>query len=272
MRLSFEISGRKFSIDTGEPLNISIPLLFNGEQPNTYDVDMASAKAYETGDFIGDTRRGGGCNFEEYRLIPHCNGTHTEGVGHISLERISIHDILKDVLIPSTLITVTPEKAGDTRDGYVPEKGSSDLLITRKSIEDALKDAGKDFLKGLIVRTLPNDDSKKSRRYMDNLPPFFSNDAIKYITSMGVDHLLMDIPSVDRTFDEGRLTSHHIFWDVKQGSHEVPKEKHSLKTITEMIYAPDNISDGHYMMNIQIPEFVADAAPSRIILFKTALI
>ena len=100
------------------------------------------------------------------------------------------------------------------------------------------------------------------------MPPFFSIEAMEYIVSLNIEHLLIDIPSVDRTFDEGKLTAHHIFWNVKQVSHEVDIINHSLKTITEMIYAPDEINDGNYILNIQIPDFVADAAPSRIMLYK----
>jgi len=268
MEIKFKINNKEYRCDTSNPIDISIPLIFNGGQPNTYDVNKAAAKAYESGDFIGDTKRGGGCNFEEYKLIPHCIGTHTECVGHISFERISIHNTLKDSLIPSTLITVNPEKAFDTEDTYIPKKNADDFLITKSMIEKHIKNSNNHFLEGLIIRTLPNDDSKKSRRYMENQPPFFSIDAMQYITSLNVKHLLIDMPSVDRTFDEGKLTAHHIFWNVPYESHEIGKENHSMKTITEMIYAANEVEDGKYLINIQIPDFVADAAPSRIFLYK----
>lgn len=268
MKINFETGGYNYSCDTSQPIVISIPLIFNAEQPNTYDVNKATAKAVETAEFVGDTRRGGSCNFEEYKFISHCNGTHTECVGHISLERISIHDVLKDSFIPSTLITVTPEKALDTNDTYIPDKNENDFLITKKILEENLKDTDKNFLEGLVIRTLPNDDSKKSRQYMKNLPSYFSTEAMKYILSLDVKHLLMDIPSVDRTFDDGRLTAHHIFWNVEPGSNEVDNKKHSMRTITEMIYVSNEVEDGKYIMNIQIPDFVADAAPSRIFLYK----
>ena len=35
-----------------------------------------------------------------------------------------------------------------------------------------------------------------------------------------------------------------------------------------MIFVDNNISDGSYLLNLQIPAFVADAAPSRPIIFK----
>ena len=34
-----------------------------------------------------------------------------------------------------------------------------------------------------------------------------------------------------------------------------------------MIYVPDCISDGSYLLNLQIPAFLSDAAPSRPILY-----
>ncbi len=268
MKINFEIEKTNYTCDVSEPFDISIPVSFNGPQPNIYDVDRASSKAVQTVDFVGDTRKGGSCNFEEYKIIPHCNGTHTECVGHVSFERIPVNEILKDSFIPSTLITITPERASDTNDNYIPDKNKTDLMITKKILEDKLKDANDNFSDGLIIRTLPNDDSKKSRRYMETLPPFFSIEAMEYIVSLNVKHLLMDIPSVDRTFDEGKLTAHHIFWNVPYESHDVDGEKHSMKTITEMIYAPDEVKDGKYLMNIQIPNFVTDAAPSRVLVFK----
>jgi kynurenine formamidase len=268
MKLKIELSEVEYSVNTDSGKLISIPVIFNGEQPNTYDVDKASAKAYEAGSFIGDTRRGGGCNFEEYRIIPHCNGTHTECVGHISFERISINKIFHELLFPATLITITPEKAFDTNDTYDPKKNEEDRMITLDSLADKLKNSNKDFLKGLIIRTLPNEDNKLSLRYSQNHPPFFSTEAMKYLRSFNVEHLLLDIPSVDRTFDEGKLTAHHIYWDVERMSHEVDPEKCSMRTITEMVYVPNQITDGNYFTSIQIPDFRSDAAPSRIMIYE----
>ena len=271
MFVKFSTGENEYTFDLSKPLFVSIPMNFYGNQPNTYNVKTASAKAYEKDGFIGDTRKGGGCNFEEYSLIPHCNGTHTECVGHISLERMYVNEILKDSFIASALITVAPEKAFETDDTYFPDKNKEDLIISKRIIEEKLAGAKEDFLEGLIIRTLPNDDSKMSRKYMELPPPFFSVEAMEYIDRLNVSHLLIDIPSVDRTFDEGKLTAHHIFWNVQKESNDVDKNNHSLKTITEMIYVPDSVKDGIYLTCIQIPDFKSDAAPSRIILYKENL-
>jgi hypothetical protein len=91
MIVSLQIKDKNFKIDSSKPLEISIPLDFYGLQPNAYDVSKAVSIPCEAENLIGDTRRGGSCNFEQITLIPHCNGTHTECVGHITDERISFN-------------------------------------------------------------------------------------------------------------------------------------------------------------------------------------
>lgn len=262
MKLSIHLPKTEHCIDTSKYYDISIPVLFNGPQPNIYNTTRATTKAYKGEGYVGDTRQGGSCNFETHIISPHLNGTHTECVGHITHERIAINEILKDLLTPATLLTVKPMPADETTDTYRPTKNEEDFLITK----DSLCIEQSDFLACLIIRTLPNDSTKKSRQYMNVIPPFLSLEAIEYINQIGVKHLVLDIPSLDRTFDEGRLTAHHLFWGVEEESHEVAGQP-STKTITEMAYIADEITDGHYFLNIQIPNFVTDAAPSRLTLY-----
>jgi kynurenine formamidase len=258
------------------PIDVSISLDFNGAQPNAFDVEAATAKAYETENLIGDTRRGGSCNFEQITFIPHCNGTHTESIGHITNARISVHDCLKDAFIFSTLITVKPENALKTNETYAVKPDENDCLITREAIENALRNLQNPKSKiqnpksngGLIIRTLPNDESKKRRHHMENLPAFFSTEAMRFIAEKGVKHLLVDVPSIDRTFDEGKLSNHRIFWNVEAGSFELNEKSLKNNTITEMIFVPEFVEDGAYLLNLQIAAFLSDASPSRPILFK----
>lgn len=268
MKLNIIFNSETYSIETQTPIDISIPLQFSGTHPVFYDAPQASASAYEAGEFIGDTRRGGTTNVEEYRFIPHCHGTHTECVGHISHQRISIHNVLKDAFIPSTLITVKPQLALEIEDRYLPSKQPEDWMISQQSLIDKLKEVNPDFLTGLIIRTLPNDESKKTRNYEKQAPPFLSLDSIEYILSLGVQHLLVDIPSVDRTDDGGYLSVHRKFWNILPGEHNIQSNECSLKTISEMVYVCDKIEDGHYLLNLQIPAFVTDAAPCRPLLYK----
>ena len=131
MKAKVEIEDLKLEVDFSIGQDISIPLIFNGSQPNTYNVNKATSQAYTDGQFIGDTRKDGPCNFETYSLTPHCNGTHPECIGHITKERVDILSSLKDLMIPSRLISITPVSS---KEKYNPELNEGDLLITKEEL------------------------------------------------------------------------------------------------------------------------------------------
>ena len=247
MLSSIQIGEKIFHYNSDNFIDLSIPLDFKGEQVNYFDVDKAKAKPFKNENVIGDTKQGGGCNFDVVTFIPHCNGTHTECVGHIVDEDVWVSDVIDDSLIPATLITL-----------------SSDNGIINGDILDSVPGFGQAF----IIRTVPNDDSKLSATYdMSNLPPYFSQDAMKKMNNMGIRHLLVDIPTIDPSYDDGKLENHHIFWGVEQGGHSLKGVKASNKTITEMIYVPNHIQDGPYLLQIHIVNFLSDASPSRPLIF-----
>ena len=232
--------------------DISIPLRFNGPQPNAFGAEKASAHA------LGDTRLGASVNFETYTFTPHCSGTHTECVGHITDERISIRDRLTDILITALCISVRPANAAN-----------GDLVIERSEIEKNLSSHAGNGLKfeALVIRTIPNDLSKLDRVYDDaSITPYLTADAMRSIIDAGVRHLLVDLPSIDRMDDGGKLENHRLFWNIASGSRSVSRDTRINSTITELIYVPDNVSDGEYLLNIQIAPFASDCAPSRPIL------
>ncbi len=248
-------------------IDISIPLRFNGPQPNAYGVEPASAEACEYGELVGDTRRGGSCNFERYTFIPHCSGTHTECVGHITDERISVRKCLKDVFINAVLISVAPTSASN-----LSLMSGDDQVITAEAVSEAFDSANLSLLDSdtaIIVRTLPNTDEKLTREYgTDNagaikIPPYFTGDAMRDIVERGFTHLLCDLPSIDRIYDDGRLLNHRIFWNLEPESRTTNSETRIASTITELIYVPNEVPDGRYLLNLQIAPFEADAAPSR---------
>lgn len=252
-----------YRVDTGAPLDISIAV---GAGVTAFGADRAAAHAYTAEGFTGSVKDGGSCNCASWRFSPHLHGTHTEGVGHIAAKPANIYEDCVDTLIPATVLTVVPVPGAECGDGYEPEKRRDDLLITAAGIEHAMETHRPGFLRALVVRTLPNTDDKKSRRYRpDEPPPFFSIEAMEYILGLGVKHLLVDTPSVDRMDDDGRLTAHHIFWEVERGAR--PETARSDKTITELVYVPDAVPDGPYLLNLQVSAFTGDAAPSRPVLY-----
>jgi kynurenine formamidase len=255
-------------VDLSQPRCLAIPLNFNGAQPNHFGAEKAFSKVVEVEGFVGDTRRGGSCNVEKITLTPHCNGTHTESVGHIVNDDIAIDSILTGALVTSQLITLSWERAKDSVDSYRPNIEDEDKLITQISLKDKLENIDSSLLQAVIIRTLDNTELKKEATYSaENQPPFFSVEAMKYLVARGVEHILVDFPSVDKMYDEGLLVNHHLFWGVDEGTHTLTATSQSHKTITEMIFVENEIDDGSYLLNIQIPAFVSDAASSRPVIY-----
>ena len=237
----------KYQADLSQPIDISIPLRVGETNVNAWYSEPVKMEPVKTDQFIGDVNQGGSVNFRNIFFNPHGNGTHTECVGHISRENITINNCLKKFHFLALLITIKPE-----------ELTNGDRVITAIQVSEAIKDPTPE---ALIIRTLPNESAKKDKHYSNTNPPYLQAEAAELIHKKNIEHLLIDLPSVDREFDEGKLASHHIFW-------QYPNDVRLKRTITELIYVPDTVKDGIYLLNLQISSFENDASPSKPILYK----
>jgi kynurenine formamidase len=195
---------------------------------------------------------GSSTNFNNIFFNPHGHGTHTECLGHITRDFYSINQALKQFFFIAELVSVQPEVQGE------------DFVITKIQVEAALN--GK-TPEAIIIRTLPNELSKTSKNYSNTNPPYLEEAAATFIRECGIKHLLIDMPSVDRENDEGRLVAHKAFWNVKDISNLNADARHDA-TITEMVYVNDAVNDGSYLLNLQIASFENDASPSKPVLYK----
>lgn len=98
-------------------------------------------------------------------------------------------------------------------------------------------------------------------QYSYTNPPYLLEDAATYLCKSEVKHLLIDLPSVDKEKDDGKLLAHHAFWDTKGKTRKDA-------TITEFIFVPNTVKDGTYILNLQIASFENDATPSKPVLYK----
>jgi kynurenine formamidase len=269
MKIQVEIGGQRFAADSREARSIAILLDFDGPQPNHFGVGRATSSAVEAGSFIGDTARGGSCNVDQLTMIPHCNGTHTESISHIVDQRVPVGELATEGWFLARLVSVTPVPARETGESYRPELDHHDLLVTAAALEKASGAGGLKNCDALVVRTLPNDPAKKSRQYGNpDHPPFFTIEAMQWVVDQKIRHLLVDLPSIDRMYDEGLLTNHHLFWNVPEGTHQLTNVAYRDRTITEMIFAGDELDDGHYLLSLQLAALASDASPSRPILYR----
>jgi kynurenine formamidase len=239
--------GKEYKIDFYQPIDISMPLHSSENCASAWYVEPMKIEPVVNGAWIGDVNQGGSVNFRNITFNPHGNGTHTECVGHISKDYISINQCLKQFMFLSEIVTFLPTQI---------ENG--DFVITKKQMEMALKGIKPE---AIIIRTLSNGLNKLSMQYSNTNPTYLLEETIHFLNEIGVQHLLIDMPSIDRENDEGKLLGHHAFWNY-------PNNTQFHKTITEFIYVPNEIPDGTYILNLQIASFENDASPSKPILYK----
>ena len=266
--MRFELAGRPLQADFGQPLSIAIPLDFDGPQPSCFDAPAAAAKPFRSGGFVGDTRAGGSCNCELLSLAPHCNGTHTECVGHLTDERVTVSESLSGGVELALLLSVQPVQVGDTAEDSDPAPAHGDRLVTAAAIEAAAARHTGPPPGALVLRTLPNPDERLRHAYRGPSPaPFLTRQAAEWIVTQGVRHLVLDLPSADRADDGGRLTAHRVFFGLPPGSRRASEAQRPRASITELAWIAPTIRDGWYLLDLQIPAFLADAAPSRPLLY-----
>lgn len=242
-------------IETSQGIDISIPLSADKNSVRAWYCDPVQIEPVMNENFIGDVNQGGSVNFRTVFLNPHGNGTHTECVGHISKENHVLNDCLKEFHFMAMVVTVSPE--------IIENKNyhTNDLVLTENNLKSAFEKVNKEHCTALIIRTSPNHADKKTHNYSNTNPPYLSTEAVRFIVDQGIDHLILDLPSVDRESDGGVLAGHHLFWNY-------PDQPQTHKTITEMAFIPDSVSDGIYLLNIQITSLVNDASPSKLVLYS----
>ena len=241
-----------FEVDLSKPIDISIPLTNTDENPIAWYLEKPEIEPVVFGDWIGSVEKGASTNFNNVFFNPHGHGTHTECLGHITRQFYSINQSLKQFFFLSELVTIEPEMKGE------------DWVITKNQIENSLQG---NTPEAILIRTLPNFKVKKSLNYSNTNPPYLSEEAARFICESGIQHLLIDLPSVDKEKDEGKLLAHKAFWNVKD-INNLNSDARLEATITEMIFVADEIKDGSYLLNLQIASFENDASPSKPILYK----
>jgi arylformamidase len=250
MKIDFQHNGSHLIADLSHPHDLSIPVRDGFENPNCFWAPSVEFSPLVAGSFIGSTAQGGPVNFFNVRLNPHGNGTHTECVGHIAKENYTINDCLRQFHFLAKLATIYPIKL---------ENG--DRVVLRNQLEEVVQPAE---CEAFILRTLPNDGYKRTANYSGTNPPYLHHEAVEYLVECGIQHLLLDLPSVDREEDGGKLLAHRSFWRYGNGADAIRKKS----TITEMIFVENEIQDGLYLLNLQIASFELDASPSKPVIYE----
>jgi arylformamidase len=245
MQIQFIWENTPYFCSLSEGISLALPLVPNKPNVSCYWAEPPQSTPIEMGSFVGSVARGGSVNYERISLTPHGNGTHTESVGHIQASPCAVGSSLKTYHFLSELISLTPIKIGE------------DWVVTLRQIQEKIMHLE---APALILRTLPQDAEKYLRNYSGTNPPYLEPGTGEWLREQGYAHLLVDLPSVDKESDGGRLSVHKGFWNY-------PHAPRRHATLTELIFVPDEVKDGLYLLNLQVPHWETDAAPSRPVIF-----
>lgn len=236
-----QLSLEKVKVDFTKPIDLSLRL--GVDKAKAWYLGQPRITPVRQGDWIAKVSQGATINFNTLKFNPHAHGTHTECYGHISKEFYGVSDCLSHYFFKAKLVSLTPASQG------------KDRIFTEAHIREVLT---KGEAEALIIRSMPNEKTKKNKNYDHSNWPYLTAEAAAYIRECGIDHLLIDLPSVDR--EEGEVNAHKAFWNY-------PEEPRKNASITELIYVPEAIEDGMYVLNLQVANFENDAAPSRPVLY-----
>lgn len=267
--LEFRAGGRRYAADLRSPVDLAIPLDFAGPQPRFFAPDAAYAEPLRAGGFTGSVAHGASCNCATYTVAPHCHGTHTECIGHLTAEPTHVVDFTPVAPALALLVSVTPEALGTgvAVDPVAPAD-PTDRVIRRAQLAAAAARWLAVPWSALVVRTLPNDPARRHREYAGAAPaPYFLVDAMDWIVERGVGSLVVDLPSLDRADDGGHLAAHRRYWGLPPGATSAAQARRGRALVTELAYVPDTSGDGLYLLDLHVPAWAADAAPSRPVLY-----
>jgi hypothetical protein len=263
-----EVGHREVRVDLSNPVSLAIALDFSPAQPRHFGAPAASSEPFSVPGFTGSVATGASCNCRTLCLIPHCNGTHTECVGHLTIETVEAYRVTPIGLIPALVISLAPVEVADlSAESTLPPPQPGDRLITRRALANAWPPALPFEPSALVIRTLPNKPDKQHQDYTNLTPPYLSREAAALLVERQIEHLIVDLPSIDRAHDEGRLTAHRVFFGLPPDSITLAQAARARSTVTELAYVPDRVLDGPYLLELQVPALGGDAVPSRPLLY-----
>lgn len=245
MKASMKIDGAIVTVDLSRNYDLSLPLQASPENPLVWGAKRPIINPFEEVDSVSEESDVLSLDTNTIIFNQNTNYTRSVCIGHITPEFYSINKILKDYVFCAEVISVVPENYGE------------DYYISKKQLLSALKGAKPT---ALVIRTLPNTETKKSIKYTGTNWAYLEESAAAFLAEIGVKHLLIDLPSIDK---EGVLeipVAHKAFW-------QYPETPRLDCTITELIYVPNEVEDGAYLLNLLIPPLENNSTPSKPILY-----
>ena len=236
--------GEHYTADLRRPISIALPLKPHPSSVRAWNAPPIAMQPVRVGDWVGAVAQGAPVNFMTLHINPHGNGTHTETLGHIARDWAS--NTVLGLLHPGYFVGIlhhAPTNVLDNGDRVV------DLSGLRQNPPQT---------PGLIIRVV--DGQGADQNFSDTNPPYFLSEDLAWMAALGIQHLITDLPSVDRELDGGVLAGHHAFW-------QYPASPRTEATITELAKLNQGLTEGLYLVTLNALPLAMDASPSHPLLY-----
>lgn len=250
-------------LDLATPVSLARPLRFDGTDPRHFGAPAPRRRPLVLPGFEGEVLRGASCNCDTLEFVPHCHGTHTESVAHLVAEPHDACEVAPRGLLPALLLAVAPVEAGASGEDSDPAPQAGDRLVTRAALLAAWPARLPFTPRALVLRTGMDAEAAD-----DRTAPFLSRQCAAEIVARGIEHLVVDLPSIDRGHDQGRLCAHRLFFGLPAGGRRLADARRPACTITEFAAVPPRLPAGPYALQLALPRLAGDAVPSQPLLFR----
>lgn len=243
MKSTIQLDQKNYEFNLEEFHDISTT--YGSDDIQAWYLDPLTISPVRSEAFTGSVAEGGSVNFRNISFNPHGHGTHTECYGHISKEQdVFLKDCLKSFYFPVWVLSPDLEEE-------INEDGKKDLIVKSINLPQI------NGVKGLVIRT--QSAGLEMKNYSDTNPCYLDANIIPSMIAFGIEHIMIDQPSVDREEDGGALAAHHAFFGY-------PDNIRSHHSISEICNITPDVKDGLYMAHISIFNIANDASPSKITL------
>ena len=252
LRIELDHHGHTWTA-SGSPIDLSVPVNPHSGLPRAWYKGPATAEPVRSDGWTGSVAEGGKVNFRDITFNPHAHGTHTETREHIRDAFRPIDALARSgglpFLMPAVLVDALPHQH--------PSEQGDDWIVSLDTLASTIEDIQRWAPTAILLRCTTGD---VHRDWSNSNPPHLEAGFAERLVDLGIEHLLIDLPSVDREIDGGVLRAHNAFF----GSDPTTRPN---ATISELLCIPQGACAGLGLLAMQVSPFVNDAAPSRPVWF-----
>ena len=266
MKLAFSVLDQRWQAD--EQASVDATLAFDPtlSAGRAFGLRATSVEAVEIGG--GRTLRvseGAAVDCADIALNPHGGGTHVECVGHIVADRWTLSDVALPGMLAATLLDVGVETLQDSGEHAGGRGAPTDRVITARSLQQAFANVGEaGFDQAIAIRTDVATALPAHADWSGSNPPYPTAEAMRWLSSLPAQLLVLDLPSLDREDDGGTTPNHRAWWGLGDGARRLEGVRWRARLVVELARFPLQAVAGPWLLRVDVAPIASDAAPARV--------